>query len=89
MLSDSGLKYEFTSNDVVVIKLGGGEEPKEAEEVVVEELIVTGSRLNLETHQLSKAVITLTAKDLMATGEPSLGRALAREPGASGCHGVI
>ncbi len=68
---------------MVISGAAWGQDAEEAEgdeEAEREEIIVTGTRLNLEAGQLSKQVISITAEDLKKMGEPTLGRAIARIP---------
>lgn len=80
MLKSSGLKYEFRSDDSVVIKQEEVDTDAKNKEPNVEEVVVTGSRIARPASQMAANVITLTTDDLLASGESTLEGALRQLP---------
>ena len=90
LLEGTNRSFSVTPSGVAVIQRGPRnlpaptpleDEPFEPPvKTVQEEVVVTGSRLTLEASQVSKQVVVLRHPDLVATGKPSLGRALATLP---------
>lgn len=82
LLNDTGLSYEFLSDNSVVITEDKDEksesEVKKSDDV--EEIVVTGSRIAKAASQLAANVITLSAEDLRGTGESTLEGALRQLP---------
>ncbi len=90
LLEGTNRSFSVTPSGVAVIRRDSrtlpaptpvADEPiEQPAETVYEELVVTGSRLSVEASQVSKQVVVLRQPDLIATGKPSLGRALATLP---------
>lgn len=81
LLKDSGLVYEITDQDTLVIKKTDQDsQEKAASDDEVEEIVVTGSRIKRNSSEMSSQVIVLSQADIRATGEPTLERALRQLP---------
>ncbi|WIO74799.1 TonB-dependent receptor [Porticoccaceae bacterium LTM1] len=81
MLEGTGLRYEFTSEDsVLVLQDSEVESSADKSNKEVEELVVTGSRIKRNASEMSSQVIVLNQADIKATGEPTLERALRQLP---------
>ena len=86
MLKGSGLRYEFTSDNVVAIKADDQQQDEasntreDTNEEVDEEITVTGSRLARNASEIASNMIVLDAQDLRASGESTLQGALRRLP---------
>ena len=90
LLTDTGLSYEFTSENVVVVQeLEQAAEPEadnessaedDGEPMELPEQTVTGSRLSRTSEQISAQVIVLSNEDLRNSGAPTLEQALRQLP---------
>lgn len=80
VLKDTGLIYEFISDDTVLVKDAGAKEEEDQAQEDIEEIVVTGSRIARSASQMAANVITLDAEALRATGESTLERALRQLP---------
>ena len=90
LLQGTGISFTVTRSDVAVIHrersapastVPVAAVPVDSQpEPQMEEFVVTGSRLSLEASQVSKQVVILRQPDLVATGKPTLGRALSTLP---------
>ena len=90
LLTDTGLEYEFASEELVVVQeVEEAAEPDSADEAPAEddeepielpEQTVTGSRLAVDPSQISRRVIVLSAEDLQDSGAVTLEQALRQLP---------
>ena len=86
MLEGTGLTYEFTSKDLILIKVQEEANPDDSTESdkgdidVDEEVVVTGSRLKLLPSETTSKIIVLDAQALADTGESTLEQALRQLP---------
>lgn len=82
ILSNTGLTYEFISDDTVLIKEGNADSKENSDKTKenVEEIVVTGSRITRASSQVAANVIVMDAEALRATGENTLERALRQLP---------
>ena len=84
ILAGSGLEYELLSDDSVVIKVKEGDQGEGAsddpDEEVDEEVVVTGTRLKLNSSELSGNRVTLDREYIERSGEVTLPDLLRKLP---------
>ncbi|WIO74199.1 TonB-dependent receptor [Porticoccaceae bacterium LTM1] len=80
MLKGTGLTYEFTSDSLVTIKASDEKEEGSSDEKVVEELVVTGSRVTSNPAEMSGQVITYDAARIRASGATNLAQFMRQIP---------
>lgn len=82
LLKNSGLVYEFISDDTILVKesKSNKDEKEQGKDEEVEEIVVTGSRVARTPSQMAANIITLDAEALRATGQSTLEGALRQLP---------
>ena len=84
MLDGSGLAFEFTSENTIVIKEEDGPAEASDDEKVDEEVVVTGSRLRVNPNELSGNRVSLDREYIENSGEVTLPDLLRKLPQSSG-----
>lgn len=83
MLNGSGLVYEFTGDDSVIVRDENSDKEsseKKEKEDDIEEMVITGSRLVSDPGKLTRQMTTITREELEASGMKRLDEFLRRLP---------